>query len=38
MKFGQYQVAAYAAGMFDVKIPYSEFGDNINPESPVKKF
>ncbi|MCX6383127.1 MAG: DUF3298 domain-containing protein [Actinobacteria bacterium] len=37
IKFGQYQVAAYAAGMFDVKIPYSEFGDNINPESVVIK-
>ena len=37
IKFGQYQVAPYAAGMFDVKIPYSEFEDNINPESVISK-
>ncbi|MEA2016739.1 MAG: DUF3298 and DUF4163 domain-containing protein [Actinomycetota bacterium] len=33
IKFPAYQVAPYAAGSFTVNIPYSEFEDNIDPDS-----
>ncbi len=33
IKFAQYQVAPYAFGTFNVKIPYTDFRGDINPES-----
>ncbi|MHB8280871.1 MAG: RsiV family protein [Candidatus Humimicrobiaceae bacterium] len=38
IKLGQYQVAAYAEGLFNVIIPYLGFKDNINPESVISGF
>jgi hypothetical protein len=34
--FEPYAVGPYAAGMFMVKIPYTEFGDRLNPGGPLK--
>jgi hypothetical protein len=38
MSFDPYQVAPYAAGPQEVRIPYSELGKLIDPDSPVGAF